>query len=104
MPKNKKHLEFYMKHAESGKLSGIGSFLCSPPDTALGLCRVAAFGEIDRFLLASFEPTDEDDKWLQWEEHNRIFWGSDCSGGKLGIFTPLRQTIVLFMAAMNDEL
>jgi len=94
MPKNKKHLEFYMKHAESGKL----------PEYSMGLCRVATFGEIDQFLLASFEPTEEDDKWLEWEEHNGIFWGSDCSGGKLGIFTPLRQTIVLFMAAMNDEL
>jgi len=101
--KKYKHLKFYMKAAETGELPtayfiiGQGFFPC-------GLCKVASEGKLDRSLLDLFFPTISDQEWLLWEGHDTSYWGSESSDNQLGVFTPLRQTIVLFMAAMNDEL
>lgn len=70
----------------------------------LGLCSCACDEKIDDDLLSLFVPTQEDIKWLEWEGQSRIYWGSGASSGKVGILTPLRATIVMFMAAMNGEL
>lgn len=89
MKKKKKYLELYKKWLESGKLP-----------TGLGLCN--EFG-----TYASGEP--EKDGIGYWNDE--LFatmcppkYGNSYWGGPVGEFTPLRQTIVLFMAAMNDEL
>ena len=49
-------------------------------------------------------PTEEDIKWLKWEGKDVAFWGSDSPLKMEGELTPLRQTIVLFMAAEKKEL
>jgi hypothetical protein len=102
MKKNYKHIDFLNKCAGSIGLFGdsIGEMTFS--DT--GLCGSARDSEIDNDLLDLFFPTKEDFKWLEWEEHACIYWGSGEASGKLGVLTPLRQTIVMFMAAMNNEL
>lgn len=76
-----------------------------------GLC-----GNFDGFfcdngieMLELFEPTDDDFNNLTSEGYIVSFWGSGLHRNhsfdavQYG-FTPLRQTIVLFMAAMNNEL
>lgn len=69
-----------------------------------GLCSDALRGHLNKKLLDLFEPTDNDWKWLKWEEKNTIYWGSDSNLCEWGEFTELRQTIVLFMAAMKKQL
>lgn len=100
MSKTKKHLDFFINntqevhinHPESGRM------------IYEGLCVVAMVEWIDEDLLDLFEPTEQDDKWLEWEGHSRAYWGSGSADMGWYQFTPLRQTIVLFMAAMNGEL
>jgi hypothetical protein len=77
-----------------------------------GLCRCADCGLICESTLKEFTPTDSDHDQNVIEGtmdlfHPNGYWGAglniseDCRGDS---FTPLRQTIVLFMAAMNNEL
>jgi hypothetical protein len=84
-----KYLNFYNQCMVSGRLTGPG------------LCRC-----LDELDVAIFQPgeTDDDNDW---------HWGYDGETGFLECpsaieyvwsFTPMRQTIVLFLAAMNDEL
>lgn len=59
--------------------------------------------------LEQFSPTNKEKRELGQEGLSRSYWGSGLSDMEdLNIlreaFTPLRQTIVLFMAAMNSEL
>lgn len=94
MKKNKPYyLKMYLEWLEAGKL---------PSD---GLCW--SFDNADSIeLLNLFSPTKIHPKygWM-W------YWGFDGSFRRLYFplgfeftFTPLRQTILLFMAAMNNEL
>lgn len=91
------HLDFYYHCMASGEM---------PFE---GLCICAMNGIIDPDLLYLFKPSDTDILELQNSEKCTIMWGSDlhkfdaskkCFSG----FGPLRQTIVLFMAAINNEL
>lgn len=93
------HLDFYNKFAESKVMPG--AFVYAKPS---GLCFLSTHNYLKGDLLDLFEPTDEDDKWLEWEGFDRTWWASENKDPMLGVFTPLRQTIVLFMAAMNNEL
>jgi hypothetical protein len=75
------------------------------PDS--GLCNVLENTEYhDSFLF--FEPTIEDFLILEKENKPTIFWAfgesrlSDLN--RYYHFTPLRQTIVLLICAMHDEL
>lgn len=97
--KNKKHLDFYYKCMETGRLPG-----------GDGLCKEALLGRISESLLSKIDPMN-----LCWQyrsnNYEELFgdiclpyWGSDDSLWRRGQFTPLRQTIVLLMAAMNNEL
>lgn len=90
----KPHLDFYFKCIESGRL----------PDDNDGLCLCA----IDEDLFDLFEPNTEDSAQLNAECLSVVYWASgvsiDDSTSKYGGFTSLRQTIVLFMAAINNEL
>lgn len=91
---NKKHMEFYFACMESGEL----------PDD--GLCRCKA---VDQIRLAIFEPTLSEKDTLRAERKPVGYWANgeaflhQTMGEMTRGFTPLRQTIVLFMAALNDD-
>lgn len=89
------HLDFYFKRMESGRLEEDG------------LCGEAHQGSINRKLLELFEPTSEDQDDLDIDNQSSLYWASglhpnDTIRKKIE-FTPLRQTIVLFMACIAGE-
>lgn len=89
------HLDFYKKCMLSGSLP------CA------GLCNNISW--LDFITLELFEPTENDRRVLIKENLRVTYWASgakatDVSDLCLTGFTPLRQTIVLFMAAINNEL
>lgn len=93
--RNKKHLEFYNRCMLSGNILPYG-----------GLCECAELELIDESLLMLFVPERRSDTiwaayWAyEFGIHDVNYNNKDhCIG-----FTPLRQTIVLFMAAINNEL
>lgn len=96
MKRDKKHLSFYKK--------------CMSDKTIpfAGLCGCSTNRLLDRGLLDFMSPTSIDRVQLENEGLSRAFWGSglnNSSGNRLIFeFTELRQTIVLFMAAINNEL
>lgn len=69
-----------------------------------GLCGIAYNSDlIDKQLLELFQPTPENT--LEYEISPTGYWGYDMIGFNYSTeFTALRQNIVLFMAAMNNEL
>lgn len=96
-----KHLAFYEECMETGNLKYGNSRIGS------GLCQSARDGYIDSALLSRFVPTEEDEDFLDAEHLSTGWWGSGLDwqdSKKYTSFTPLRQTIVLFMAAINGEL
>lgn len=87
MPRKKtgKHLQFYMDCMSNGVM----------PEN--GLCRCATTNLIsDDDLSLYFKPYD----FIE----NLYFWASGEKNDKQYVFTPLRQTIVLLLAAINNEL
>ena len=103
MKKNKRHLGFYNTFMRDGKLP------CN------GLCGCADAAYVDNVLLLLLSPTDEDMEDLRLEGKYTGYWGSDYYinpglittseyAGLATDFTPLRQNVVLFMAAINNEL
>lgn len=88
--KKKKYLPLYYKWMETGKI---------PRD---GLCH--SLGRLSRRQLKLFAPTpDEADEHGHWRGHwgvmlNVYFPSDDYS------FNEFRQTVLLFVAAMNGEL
>jgi hypothetical protein len=102
MRKNKKHLNFYKRCMKTGYLPEVG---------VGGLCSCATRKLISVRNLEKFEPTSNDYTDLEYEGFAVGFWayGRRCSHSEFSRdaqyqFTPLRQTIVLFMAALNNEL
>jgi hypothetical protein len=88
-----KYLELYKDWRIGGKI---------PKE---GLCASLNFPK----RLEMFEPTREDAEKLQKKNMSTAYWGSGMtiySNDKLRYysFTPLRQTILLFLAAINNEL
>ncbi len=79
-----------------------------------GLCSAANFDIIDRRILELFTPTEEDMEQLVEERQMPFGSNPDYSYWASGLtidhprrvkgFTELRQTIILFMAAINNEL
>lgn len=97
--KKKKYLPLYYECMETGRLP-LRDDLYDPN----GLCCV---GSVNQKSLKLFTPTSQDEKQLSLEGLCSSWWASGLSvdSSELGwSFTPLRQTIVLFLAAMNDEL
>jgi hypothetical protein len=94
-----KHLDFYKKCVKDGNRMPYHYGHYNG-----GLCGIAYNSDlIDKELLELFRPIGAD--VLKYETAQSGFWGY----GKIGFnyateFTALRQTIVLFMAAMNNEL
>lgn len=90
-----KHLQLYINYFEKTTL---------PKE---GLCGCADINLIDSNILKEyFEPSDSELITLEFENHSRVYWGSGLEDGDWGLyeFTPLRQTIVLLMAAIAGEL
>lgn len=89
-----KHLQFYMDCMTKGCMDDFG--LCNA---------LKSKDTLDLFL-----PTDDDIKTLKEEGLSVLYWGSGLSldnkydHQRYWVLTPLRQTIVLFMAAINNEL
>ena len=77
---------------------------------AAGLCGCAEIELIAQDLLTYFTPFLEDEEELVREGYGCLYWASGISINhgslhqRMYNFTPLRQTIVLFMAAVNNEL
>jgi hypothetical protein len=94
-----KHLAYYEKCMESGTLQ---SFQGGIPN---GLCNDYF---IDQEILRLFLPTLQDYEKLEEQGLCGEYWASglpvDTDLTIHSAFTPLRQTIVLFMAAINGEL
>lgn len=93
--KEKKYLPLYEKWMKSNWVEG-GNGLCQH------------FEWQDKFSeFRLMMPTRNDLHELFKNNHNVTWWASDTSNPynkEVGEFNTLRQTIVLFMAAMNDEL
>ena len=83
--KKKYYLEFYYKYAKSGRI---------PYD---GLCSCFTGGE-----MYIFEPTEDDCNFFAFWGNGGIYERANTSW--MRDFTPLRQNIVLFLAAMHGEL
>lgn len=97
MAKNKigKHLQFYMDCMKRGSMP------CA------GLCGCADDKDISEKMFLLMEPTVEDYIRLNNRNMNTVWWASGIRNrgkDRISTFTPLRQTIVLFMAALNNEL
>lgn len=95
-----KYLGLYKKWAKTGKLED------SPHDARGqgGLCNTV----IGREALEIFEP---DNEYMVRYTVDTVYWGHGHNNKSFielkelaYDFTPLRQTIVLLLAAMNDEL
>lgn len=89
-----KYLPLYYKWMNTGQLP------------SYGLCH--SFGDSMHEQLSLFEPQDSEEYPYMKEDYIwRCFWAADGETNgrnKMSEFTPLRQTIVLFLAAMNGEL
>src|SRR5688572_28705622 len=96
-----KHLDFYYKYMQEGRLP------------FNGLCGCAMECLIDNEILKLVAPTDEDFETLRSSGFIAIanggYWGSGTllhnnetePDERVRAFSSLRQTIVLFMAALN---
>lgn len=103
--KRKIHLEYYQKCMKAGGyLLKVYQDKHVRGDTYYGLCMAATNGAIDRALLEMFTPSRRESWTLETEGTDSIYWGSGKDDPEYGKFTPLRQTIVLFMAAWEGEL
>lgn len=95
--KKKKYLPIYKVWVKNG-------FMVAIPKLNVGWCS----GLCDEFyhddLFKIIMPTLEDRIELDSNGLNTFCWGSNSKDYKFRKFTTLRQTIVLFMAAMNDEI
>lgn len=103
-----KHLDFYKQCMQNnGKLPVIKDGLHFNYQVD-GLCECVSYGFLDGDLLDLFIPTVEDFSNLKLENLSIIYWGTGIESEShfhlSDTLTPLRQTIVLFMAAINNEL
>lgn len=91
MPKKKpgKHLRFYMDCMETGKMPYCGLCICADEEL------------ISSSLLKLLDPSFE---LYNTTIHHYLFWASGSEKSMAWQFTTLRQTIVLLMACLNNEL
>lgn len=91
-------LDFYKKCLKDGDLGNMRNY---PDMKSFGLC--ASFvGGIEEFDL--LEPTFNDSSTTIRKNHCLAYWASNSVKPLHRQFTPLRQNIVLFIAAMRNEL
>lgn len=68
-----------------------------------GLCN--HYGDYEHLELMTFiSPNSKEKDELFWQNNSHLFWGSDSHKENRYVFTPLRQNLVLLMAALNNEL
>jgi hypothetical protein len=98
--KHKPYLGFYLRNIEKKTLIDESGDECS------GLCDGLGGWLMENSMVDLFEPTSLDytNYNIHAYEDGSGFWGSGTNEDQRGKFTELRQTIVLFLAAMNDEL
>jgi hypothetical protein len=99
MPKRRigKHLQFYIDCMRTGVIPGDG--LCLNTSDCAGV--------LSEVLLETLTPTLDERKQLDKEGYSSAYWASGISRhdpDTYNAFTSLRQTIILFMAAINNEL
>lgn len=99
----KKYLDFYYSCLERGGM----------PDAGLCYIFTKKGGEglvvQPNTKLKIFKPTKEDEETYLKElcydlDVDLTYWASGGENSQVCVFTPLRQTIVLFMAAIEGEL
>jgi hypothetical protein len=92
------HLQFYMDCMKHGVM----------PKSGICINTVDCGGPLSQELLYLFTPTDDDRIRLAKKGYNTSYWAAGIitmDQDKIyDEFTPLRQTIILFMAAINGEL
>jgi hypothetical protein len=92
----KKYLPLYEEWIKTGKIEDDVDRLTGWG----GLCNTVLGNEENKDMLKLFEP-------LNGEHSGTNFWAADLPHGdsnRVYGFTPMRQTIVLFLAAINGEL
>lgn len=75
--------------------------------TNSGLCTSIDERKDLKTLSIYFEPTFDESKQLIIDGFDEVYWGSGLPNGhedEMKTYTPLRQTIVLLICAMNNEL
>lgn len=96
--KTGKHLQFYMDCMKRGVM----------PSSGLCINTEDCGGPLSEELLHLFIPTDEELIALAKKGYSASYWGSGMITNDYDIlydaFSQLRQTIVLFMAAISGEL
>ncbi len=96
--KTGKHLQFYMDCMKRGVM----------PNSGLCINTVDLGGPLSEELFRLFIPTDDELFALAKKGYSTSYWGLGVITNDYDIlydaFSPLRQTIVLFMAAINNEL
>lgn len=87
-----KLIDLHKKWCRNGSLNG-----------SSGLCHALMHTDYDDHLQL-FIPTGEELAIHEHEGYNTAWWGEKEGDKRWGAYTPLRQTIVLLICAMNDEL
>lgn len=90
----KKLINLYKEWMETGKIPGNGLCNSMPNDEY-------------KYSLEDFAPYSSDKLGIINDGESRNYWGAGLSPHHKGVsrdFTPLRQTIVLLICAMNNEL
>ena len=83
-----KYLKFHEKCMKTGKIPNYGLCNCFPNNRKLELLS-----------------PDSDERYdLLYSGFPMVYWGRDNYNQSIDDYSKLRQTIVLFMAAMNGEL
>lgn len=85
-----KYIEFYEQCMATGKMPDSGLCFALPP-------------ELNGEILDMVKPTIEDREVLRNEGSPVNYWGNESYANRLSSFTPLRQTLVLLMAAIAGE-
>lgn len=94
MKKEKKYLKLYEEWIKQGRIPYVNA-----KRTEGGLCSVFEDNELFELCKPDNDYDNADGYWGFTEDQD----GHDLQD-LMTIFTPLRQNIVLFLAAMNDEL
>jgi hypothetical protein len=98
--KKRKHLDYYKRCMLTGYLEGV-----HPQLPFGGLCRAAASQVIDSKIFRELiVPSYKEREKLSKEGKSSSYWASGHVSARPCEFTPLRQTIVLLMAAIKGEL
>lgn len=107
----KQHLKFYKDVINNGNILPKIECANGLPYQLDGLCECAEYNLIDRKILSLFHPSNEEFNDLRNERCSILYWADGINNNnnnnaleRTAILTPLRQNIILFMAAINNEL